>query len=178
MKGSKILIRYSKTTFILVLVAILLLGTFISCNGTSNPPNTSGNTDVTQTSTTGSISGSAAFEMIRQAADTYLSTGKELEVISAEDLYTNLTDGNASNDPFILSVRTPKLYRTGHVCSAINIPLRSLFLTTSWEQLPPKDTNLIMYSETGNEAPEAIALLNMLGWDIIQMKWGFTSWYK
>ena len=159
--------KFLRPAVILLLVGTFILGTAISCNSQTGP-----------TTKPGAISGSAAFELVRQAADTYLSSGKELDTISAKDLYTNLIDGNTSNDPFVISTRTPTLYRTGHVCTAINIPLRSLFLTTSWVMVPPKDTPIVLYSETGNEGGEAASLLNLLGYNVTQLKWGFTSWYK
>lgn len=47
----------------------------------------------------------AASEVVRVAADLYLSSGKA-PVIKAVDVYNNLNDGNAANDPLILSVRS------------------------------------------------------------------------
>ena len=159
--------KFARLGSVLLLVVVLVTGVAISCSPASGSTNTGD-----------SISGSAAFEMIRQAADDYLSSGKELNTVTATSLYTNLTDGNTSNDPFIISTRTPTLYRTGHICSAVNIPLRSLFLETSWDLLPPKDTNVVLYSETGNEGSEAVSLLNMMGYNVTPLLWGFTSWYK
>jgi sulfur-carrier protein adenylyltransferase/sulfurtransferase len=168
--------HYKRLIMSVLLLATLIPGMLIACSSTSG---NQGNPVIPPSQTVkGSISGSAAFETIRQAADTYLSTGKELNVISAKDLYTNLTDGDTKNDPYILSVRTAALYRTGHVCTAVNIPLRGLFLPTRFSMLPSKDVNFVLYSETGNEGGQAVALLNMMGWNITQLKWGFTSWYK
>jgi rhodanese-related sulfurtransferase len=165
--------HYKRLIMSVLLLAILIPGMLIACNSTP------GNPAVTPSQTPkGSISGSAAFEMIRQAADTYLSTGKELNTVSAKVLYTTLSDGNTANDPFVISTRTPLLYRTGHVCTAINIPLRGMFLKTRFSMFPSKDTNVVLYSETGNEGGEAVSLLNMMGWNVTPLKWGFTSWYK
>ena len=160
--------RYSKISIMLVLIIMLVLGSLLSCTPSSSSPGTK----------EGSISGSAAFEAIRQRADTYLSTGKALNTIWAEALYANLTDGKTENDPFIVSLRTPLLYRTGHICTAINIPIRALFMPTFLALLPPKDKPLVVYGLTGNDSGQAVSLLNMLGWNVTHLQWGFTSWYK
>jgi rhodanese-related sulfurtransferase len=166
--------HYKRLIMSVLLMATLVSGMLIACG-----PSTQTVTPPTSTQTSkGSISGAAAFEMVRAAADTYFSSGKELNTINAETLYKNLTDGNTKNDPFIISSRTPVLYRTGHVCGAINIPLRSTFLETNWELEPPKDATVVLYSETGNEGGEIVSLMNILGWNVTPLLWGFTSWYK
>ena len=43
-------------------------------------------------------------------------------VIAAAALFENLSDGDTSNDPFIVSVRAPEHYALGHIEGAINIP--------------------------------------------------------
>ena len=43
-------------------------------------------------------------------------------VMKAEALFENLSDGDESNDPFILSVRAPDVYALGHIEGAYNIP--------------------------------------------------------
>jgi sulfur-carrier protein adenylyltransferase/sulfurtransferase len=159
----------------ILLLALLVSSIFFASCGTSTPATTA-----SAKTKTGSISGTAAFDMIQKAADTYFASGKATKTIWAEDLYANLTDGNKTNDPNIISFRTATLYRAGHICSAVNIPLRSLFIDTlGWMTLPTDKTKPIVgYSETGNEGSEAVALLNIMGWDVTPLQWGFTSWYK
>ena len=163
--------RYIKTKIMAALIIILVVGSLLSC--TPSAPNAK-----TPSTKVGSISGSAAFEAIRQAADTYLSSGKALNTVWAEALYANLTDGKTANDPFIVSLRTPLLYRTGHICTAINIPIRALFMPTFIATLPTKDTPIVAYGATGNDDGQAVSLLNMLGYNVTHLQWGFTSWYK
>jgi len=117
------------------------------------------------------------FEVIRQAADAYLSTGKVNDILEGRDVWNTLTDADKSNDPNILSVRLNATYRLGHLCTAINVPFRAMFITTMFASIPPKDKKLLVYGYTGNEGDGmATAWLAMMGWDTVQMRWGFTCW--
>ena len=75
------------------------------------------------------------FAVIQQAADEYLSSGKP-PVIKAPDLFENLNDGDASNDPFVLSVRTPDHYAIGHIAGATNIYWREVAKPENLAKLP------------------------------------------
>jgi hypothetical protein len=52
-----------------------------------------------------SVAASSQFEVIRQAADKYLSSGNADTTIAAKDLWDILADKNKDNDPFVLSTR-------------------------------------------------------------------------
>jgi rhodanese-related sulfurtransferase len=118
------------------------------------------------------------FEVIRQAADRYLSSGKADTTIEANDLWSILSDNNRDNYPYILSTRKSAQDVTfGHICGANMIPYRMLLFESTLMQLPPKDRNIVVYSNTGQEGGgQTTALLNMLGWNSVNLKWGFTSW--
>ena len=158
--------NFKRLTAILV-VGVLLLTGFVSCNSPSNGGN-GGN---------GGTNKADEFEVIRQAADAYLSTGKVNDILEGPEVWDILTDGDASDDPNILSTRLYKTYKLGHLCTAINVPFRAMFLPTMYAAIPPQDKELLVYGYTGNESGGmATAYLNMLGWDAIQMRWGFTCW--
>ncbi|MFC2023088.1 rhodanese-like domain-containing protein, partial [Chloroflexota bacterium] len=151
----------------ILMVGILLLTGCISCNSSSNGGN--GGTD--------GPNKADEFEVIRQAADAYLSTGKVNDILEGTEVWDILTDADKSNDPNILSVRLYKTYKLGHLCTAINVPFRAMFKPTLYAAIPPQDKKLLVYGYTGNESGGmATAYLNMLGWDAIQMRWGFTCW--
>ena len=75
------------------------------------------------------------FETVRMAIEEWLATGPKA-VVTADALFENLSDGDESNDPFIISVRKPEHYELGHVPGAINIPWRAIAKPESLEQLP------------------------------------------
>ena len=113
-------------------------------------------------------------EVIREAADAYLSSDKTPNIL-AEELYGILYNGNPDNPPFILSVRSPEHYEKGHIPGAINIPWREVAKTENLAKLP-KDWQIVVYCYTGHTASQVTALLNVLGYDAINLKFGMTSW--
>lgn len=113
-------------------------------------------------------------DAVREAADAWLSSGKSPN-ISAEDLYNDLNDGNSGNDPFILSVRSSDQYKLGHIPGAVNIPWRDVAKKDNLDKLPT-DRQIVVYCYTGHTGSQVTALLNALGYDAINLKFGMTSW--
>ena len=120
------------------------------------------------------ITGCTTSEVIREAADGYLSSNKAPNIL-AEELYEILHDSDLDNDPFILSVRSPGNYEKGHIPGATNIPWREVAKEENLTKLP-KDKQIVVYCYTGHTASQITALLNILGYDAINLKFGMTSW--
>ncbi len=116
------------------------------------------------------------FAVIQQAADDYLSSGKS-PVIKADALFENLNDGDASNDPFILSVRSPDHYAIGHIAGAINIPWREVAKPENLAKLPT-DRQIVDYCYTGHTGQVAATIFNLLGYDALNLKFGIMGWTK
>jgi rhodanese-related sulfurtransferase len=165
--------KYKKFLGAILVVTILLCGMFVSCgpasNSTSGPP---------------SGDGVSEFEVIRQAADAYLSSGKASVTIHGSDLWALLGDEDERNDPRVLSVRDFKHYMLGHICVAQSVPWRQLFVALSPERMDiwfsdieTDNQQIVVYSYTGQEGGgQTTAFLNMLGYDAINLQWGFTCW--
>lgn len=113
-------------------------------------------------------------EIVRVALDNYLSSDKA-PVIGADAVFENLNDGDESNDPVILSVRSPEHYAVGHVPGAINIPWTQLGKAENLAKLPP-DKPIVVYCYTGHTGQIATTLLNALGYDAVNMKFGMMGW--
>ena len=115
-----------------------------------------------------------AQEIVRAAAEAYLSSvGKP--VISADGLFDNLNDGDASNDPLVVSVRGPDDYAKGHITGAINIPWKTIADPANLAKLPT-DQQIVVYCYTGHTGQIAATLLNMLGYDALNLKFGMMGW--
>ncbi len=112
-------------------------------------------------------------DTIQGAADAYFSNG--IKHTTADALYDNLNDGDTSNDPFILSVRSAEDFEKGHIPGAINIPPSELFVQTNLQRLPP-DKPIVVYCYTGQTASQVTAALRMLGYDAYNMKFGMQAW--
>ncbi|MGQ9803286.1 MAG: rhodanese-like domain-containing protein [Anaerolineae bacterium] len=96
-------------------------------------------------------------------------------VITADVLYDNLTDGDTSNDPFILSVRKPEDYAKGHIQGAYNIFWKDIVKEEYLSKLP-KDRQIVVYCYTGHTGEAAATLLLLLGYNVTNLKFGFMGW--
>ena len=108
-------------------------------------------------------------EIVKAAAASYASPKN----ITASDLYLLLNDEEEDNDPFIVSVRGAEDYAKGHIPGAINIGLTTL--AQNLDKLPP-DEPIVVYCYTGHTGSQATALLNMLGYDATNLRFGMVSW--
>lgn len=96
-------------------------------------------------------------------------------VIGAEALFENLSDGDTSNDPFVVSVRAPDAYALGHIEGAINIPWKTIADPASLAMLPT-DQPIVVYCYTGHTGQVAATILNTLGYDVQNLKFGMMGW--
>ena len=92
--------------------------------------------------------------------------------ITAADLNMKLAE---EEEMTVVSVRSAEHYAAGHIPSAINIGLSSL--ADNLDKLNP-DAPVYVYCYTGHSAAQAVALLNLLGYDAYSVKFGMCSWTK
>jgi rhodanese-related sulfurtransferase len=152
---------------IVLLVMLVILPLFSACGGGA----TSAPTAPAPT-TPAPVAEKSEFDVVRAAADAYLSSSPQWN-ISAKDLNMLIAD----DDPFIVSVRAADAYAKGHVPGAINIPLADLAKAENLAKLP-KDEKIVVYCYTGHTGSQATAILNLLGYDASNLKFGMTSWTK
>ena len=96
-------------------------------------------------------------------------------VITADALYENLTDGDDSNDPLIVSVRSPEDYAKGHIPGAYNIPWKTIADDANLAKLPT-DKPIVVYCYTGHTGQVAATVLRVLGYDVQNLKYGMMGW--
>ncbi|MFP3976124.1 MAG: rhodanese-like domain-containing protein, partial [Dehalococcoidia bacterium] len=58
---------------------------------------------------------------------------------------------------------------------AINIPLKDIARGENLQKLNP-DKKIVVYCYTGRTASQATAILNALGYDAWNLKWGISGW--
>ncbi len=90
--------------------------------------------------------------------------------ITAADLNLKIAEGE---DMTIISVRAADVYAVGHIPGAINIQMDDLL--NSLDKIDP-DAPVYVYCYTGHNAGQAMAILNMLGYDAYSLKYGYCSW--
>jgi rhodanese-related sulfurtransferase len=115
------------------------------------------------------------FGVVQRTADTALEGWTP--TISPDALYENLNDGDTSNDPFIVSVRSAEHYALGHIPGAINIPWSQIAESESLAQLPT-DRQIVVYCYTGHTGQVATTVLNLLGYDVTNLRFGMMGWTK
>ncbi len=96
-------------------------------------------------------------------------------LITAQAVFDNLNDGDTSNDPVIISVRSADHYALGHLPGAINISLSEIGDLDKLVMLDP-DADIVVYCYTGHTGGVATAILNTLGYDAKNMKFGMMGW--
>jgi rhodanese-related sulfurtransferase len=134
----------------------------------------------------------SAFEIIRKAADDYLSSGKPL-YITAKDLCGSIVETgymarlemetynpDFHEGPVIVDLRSPdsempELYYQGHIPSAVHIPWRKITQLKMLTSLP-RERRVVVYSNTGQIGGQTAAILSVMGYDAVNLKWGMTSW--
>ncbi|MCB0238415.1 MAG: rhodanese-like domain-containing protein, partial [Anaerolineae bacterium] len=109
------------------------------------------------------------------ADDAMAYYGSGPKTISADDLFANLNDGDAENDPFILSVRSLEDDTSGHIPGAYNVSNKELFTPDVLANLPT-DQPIVVYCYTGQAAAQTTAALNMMGYDAYSLVYGMSGW--
>jgi rhodanese-related sulfurtransferase len=61
----------------------------------------------------------------------------------------------------VIDVREPDEYQSGHVDGALNIPLSELMNSANKLAALPKDSNIIVYCQSGNRSNEAMNILTL-----------------
>lgn len=110
---------------------------------------------------------------VQTAAETYFAGGAK--TIKAADLFANLNDGDANNDPFRVDIRQAADYEKGHIPGAVNMPGGSLFTAENLAKLP-KDKPIVLNCYSGQTASQATAALRMMGYDAYNLLYGIPSW--
>ncbi len=147
----------------LILALSLVTGLLVGCGDDDANP-VSGGTSKTES------------EVVMEALDDYLSSGAG-PVMKAEDLFDVLNDGDDTNDPYVLSVRSADHYDIGHVPGAENTPWKTIADAANLTDLPT-DRQIVVYCYTGHTGGVATTALNAIGYDAVNMKFGICAWTK
>jgi rhodanese-related sulfurtransferase len=98
----------------------------------------------------------------------------DLEVYP-KSLADNLADGDAANDPQIVSVRAANVYVGGHIPGAINIPYKNVAdLENAADLDPTKD--VVVYCYTGHTGALSTMALGILGYHAQNLLYGMNGW--
>jgi len=107
-------------------------------------------------------------------AQAYLGSGLA-PTISVTDVKMIVDDPDQADDYIIVSVRAADVYAIGHVPGAINISWKTIAEENNLKKLN-KDKTIITYCYTGHTGQLACTVLNLLGYEARNMKFGMMGW--
>lgn len=112
-------------------------------------------------------------DTLQAAADAYFSGGTKN--IDAAALFDNLNDGDTSNDPFVVSIRSADHYALGHIPGAVNMDPKEMFIAANLAKLPP-DQQIVIYCYSGQTGSQVTSALRLLGYDAYNLLYGMQAW--
>lgn len=86
-----------------------------------------------------------------------------------------LADGNAANDPVVVSVRNLADYNKGHVPGVINTPYGTVAKAATYRFFDPART-YYLYCYTGHTGGIATMTLGIMGYKVRNLLYGFNGW--
>jgi rhodanese-related sulfurtransferase len=113
------------------------------------------------------------FEKLRSHIDEALQTMTATK--SVTDVKQIVDDPTEAAKNTIISVRSAEHYAKGHVPGAINIPYKDIAKLENLKKLS-KDKTIITYCYTGHTGQVACTVLNLLGYNAVNMKYGMMGW--
>jgi len=149
-----------------------------------NPPNYDTETTVNDPSSddnelpvleTGETEAIAIAKAQAQAYLADLSAKTKGATKTVTDVKQIIDDSTEAAKYIIVSVRSAEHYAKGHVPGAINIPLKELAKEENLKKLS-KDKTIITYCYTGHTGQVACTVLNLLGYNAVNMKYGMMGW--
>ncbi len=119
-----------------------------------------------------------AFEIIRSAADAYLSSEQPSRVhVSADQLYEWLTVPPVGGRPLVVDVRAPEAFSRGHIPDAVNMPGQHLLDPDNLTRLP-QDRTVVLVGGDGHMESQLVLVLNMLEFDARVLRYGMPAWTR
>ena len=100
---------------------------------------------------------------------------------SSESGYQQITQEEAkemmdTQEVIILDVREQDEYDSGHIPSAVLLPVGTIDETTAAQVIPAKDSTVLVYCRSGNRSKTASAALAGLGYTNIYEFGGINTW--
>ncbi len=116
----------------------------------------------------------ATLQKFVQAYMSGLEDNDYYEVL-AEEVALRIKGGK--KDFVVVDVRIPKdkKFDLGHLPGAIHVNLLDLAKPETLARLP-KDKEIIVHCDTGQQQNKAVTALRLLGYDAYVMKWGYMAW--
>jgi rhodanese-related sulfurtransferase/predicted small lipoprotein YifL len=113
------------------------------------------------------------FEIIRKAADNYLSSNR-VGSISPDQLHKEYVQ-NKNPNYYPVDIRANTDFVASNVRGSVNIPYAQTVNLNKLENLP-KDKTLVIIDYNGHWAAQTAATWNMMGYNAVPLHFGVQSW--
>ena len=119
------------------------------------------------------------FNLVAAVGDVYFTSYTTAQSASGVNttisaVSDNLLDGDTANDPYIIDYRAAADYADGHITGAVNFPLSDLMSKIA-DGTVPMDKPILNVCYSGQTASATTAVLNMLGYDAQNLKFGMCA---
>lgn len=160
--------RFIYEWFSLLLIMGLLFSLVVGCG---TPANTNSSPDVEQNEPVSATTTNT----LEEIADKYFAQMPyHIYKIAEQDLKYRVDVDDA--DTLIIDIRAPEDYAKGHIKDAANIPFGAIH---EFLDKLPVDKEIIVCCYTGERAGQAVAILNMYGYNAKSLNLGFDiGWVK
>ncbi|MBS1252585.1 MAG: Thiosulfate sulfurtransferase GlpE [Anaerolineales bacterium] len=118
-----------------------------------------------------------AFEIIRSAAEAYLSSGQPSRVYVSADRLRAWLAAPGKRPPVVVDIRTSDAYTHGHIPGTVNVPWQQVLETDNLTHLP-NDRAIVLVGDNGHMESRLALVLNMLGYDARVLRFGLASWTR
>lgn len=112
---------------------------------------------------------------IAEAAQRFMASGRPI-FISAEKLKDMMA--SPATAPALISVCAPPDHAKANIPGSVNIPRGAFWKPPMQAKLPPKDKMVVTYCYTGTGAVGPAVVLNLMGWNAVQLEWGTMGWSR
>lgn len=147
-----------KRNLLVLLLALMMVVTFAACGSSSAGDDNGDAGDVPETN------------VVADAANAYLANKPDDNYKIGQEDFVNLV--KAGEDMVILDIRQADVYGEGHIMGAVNLPWGTA-ISDALSTIP-SDKTVYVYCYSGQTAGQAVATLNIAGFDAKSVNLGWN----
>jgi rhodanese-related sulfurtransferase len=152
-----------------ILTSLIALTITLSLVGCATTPNNTKEATKDAPKTEETTKTAEKTDAVAEAANGYFANMPEDSYKISEKTFVEQV--KADKDMFILDIRQADVYAKGHIKGAVNAPWGTA-ISDNLDKLP-KEKTIMVYCYTGQTAGQAVALLNMAGFDAKSVNLGW-----
>ncbi|QSX09389.1 rhodanese-like domain-containing protein [Alkalibacter rhizosphaerae] len=158
-----------KRRLLVLLLALMMIVTFAACGSNGDAGDNGDNGDAGDNGDNGD-NGAVETNVVEDAAMAYFAEMPDDVYKIAQDAFVEKV--KAGEDMVVLDIRQPDVYGEGHIKGAVNVPWGA-DIAANLSKIPSGKT-VYVYCYTGQTAGQAVATLNVAGFDAKSVNLGWN----